>query len=258
MFRKELHLFFTALMFFTRIPCPSWVRHDGDSLNQARKYFPLVGIVVGAICAFVYGLTQGVFSVSIALLLSMVAGVWTTGAFHEDGFADSCDGFGGGWTKEQVLKIMKDSRIGTYGTVGLVSILGLKFVLLQELTQYGLWFMLYTLISGHSLSRWMAALVVERWEYVQDSDKSKSKPIASAKFMLPALLYSAIWGFLPLLLFQDWRVGFALPAGIWATLGLGRYFYKRIGGYTGDCLGAAQQINEVVYYMTLIIVWKFI
>ena len=99
--KKELHIFFTALMFYTRIPCPKNINHHPDYLNKASRYFPLVGWIVGGISFLIFYMTSFLFSVEIAVLLSMITGVLVTGAFHEDGFADVCDGFGGGWTKEK-------------------------------------------------------------------------------------------------------------------------------------------------------------
>ena len=125
---EELKIFFTAVQYYTRIPCPRWVGHSQDQLNEASKYFPLMGWIVGGASAGVFYLAQFIFPVSISVLLSMAAGILLTGAFHEDGFADTCDGFGGGWTKAEVLEIMKDSRIGSYGTIGLVLILLSKFL----------------------------------------------------------------------------------------------------------------------------------
>ena len=121
--KKEVHYFLTAILFFTRIPCPKWVDHSSEMLNKSNRYFSLVGILVGSIAALVYYLATFIFTLEVAIILSMVASVWTTGAFHEDGFADTCDGFGGGWTKEKILLIMKDSRLGTYGVIGLFAIL---------------------------------------------------------------------------------------------------------------------------------------
>ena len=129
----QLRLFFTALQFFTRLPIPGWVGFDPAWLNQASRYFPAVGAVVAAITAGVYALAACVFPSPVAVLLSTAAGIYATGAFHEDGFADMCDGFGGGMTPQRVLEIMKDSRIGAYGAIGTICMLGLKCVTLASL-----------------------------------------------------------------------------------------------------------------------------
>src|SRR3569833_79355 len=125
--KRETKIFFTALMFFTRIPCPKWVDHSEEYLNKSSKYFPVVGIIVGSISALIFWLFQLFFPVEIALIFSIIASILTTGAFHEDGFADVCDGFGGGWTKDKILLIMKDSRVGAFGVIGLISILAGKY-----------------------------------------------------------------------------------------------------------------------------------
>ena len=118
--KKQVHIFFTALMFYTRVPCPKNIDHNPDYLNKASRYFPLIGWIVGAIAFGVYAAASWLWNAEIGMVLSMIASVLVTGAFHEDGFADVCDGFGGGWTKTKILTIMKDSAIGAYGAIGLV------------------------------------------------------------------------------------------------------------------------------------------
>lgn len=122
--KHEMNLVFNALSFFSRIPVPKNVRYSGQSLSQCVAYFPLVGWIVGLVSAGLIVLLMPILGAPLAILLSMAASCWLTGAFHEDGFADCCDGFGGGYTPEQMLRIMKDSRLGTYGVLGLCSIFG--------------------------------------------------------------------------------------------------------------------------------------
>src|SRR5258708_5864215 len=126
MIKKEFHIFLTAVMFYTRIPCPKWVDHSSEFLNKATRYFPLIGWIVGAFCFGTYYGLQYIYPIEIAIIISMAAGILITGAFHEDGFADVCDGFGGGWTKQKILDIMKDSHIGAYGVIGLILLFLLK------------------------------------------------------------------------------------------------------------------------------------
>jgi adenosylcobinamide-GDP ribazoletransferase len=120
---RQLELFFIALAYFTRLPVPGWVAFAPEKLGQAARFLPLVGWLVAAIGAAVFWLAAQVLPVDIAVVLSMAATVRVTGAFHEDGWADTCDGLGGGWTKARVLEIMKDSRIGSFGAIGLVLLL---------------------------------------------------------------------------------------------------------------------------------------
>ncbi|MBB6463718.1 adenosylcobinamide-GDP ribazoletransferase [Flammeovirga kamogawensis] len=256
--KKELYLFFTALQFFTRIPIPSWVPFDQEYLQKSRKYFPVIGLIVGfiSICAY-QGLRQ-FLNPEISIIFSMILSIWITGAFHEDGLADTFDAFGGGYTKEKILTIMKDSRIGTYGTVSLIIILGLKFKLLVSLQTIDTNYLLISIITAHTLSRFMASLLVDFLPYVQDIDKSKSKPIAITKFSSLPILFGGTIAILPFFLYQQIVLVVIIPIVLIFTGYLGHYFKKKIGGYTGDCLGATQQLTEVFIYLLLSIVWKFI
>ena len=125
--REQVRIFFTALMFYTRIPCPKWVDHSPDYINKATRFFPLMGWIVGSFAFAFFSLCLWLNEPALAVIFSMIASVWITGAFHEDGFADVCDGFGGGWTKQKILDIMKDSRVGAYGLIGLLLLFALKF-----------------------------------------------------------------------------------------------------------------------------------
>lgn len=118
--RCQLELFLTAVMFYTRIPCPAWVGHSEELLNEATIYFSVIGWLVGGVAGAVYWGAARLLGADVGLLISLVASVLLTSAFHEDSFADMCDGFGGGRTREKILAIMKDSRLGTYGAVGLL------------------------------------------------------------------------------------------------------------------------------------------
>ena len=250
--KKQVEIFFTALMFYTRIPCPKWVTHDPEYLNKATRYFPLIGWLVGGICAIMYMSTEYFLNAQIAILLSMIAGVLATGAFHEDGFADVCDAFGGGWTKQKILDIMKDSRVGAYGVIGMIMILLLKFTSLSTIPFSQMWMVL---LAAHSFSRLCAVFIVSTSKYVRENDDAKAKPLAksiTAKEILPAVLF----GLAPLLLFQRIDILYALIFPLLGTFFLRRYFHKWIGGYTGDCLGATQQVTEVLFYLNLIAYWK--
>ena len=251
-FRQELAYFFSGLSFYTRIPCPAWVVYSPQSLNKSRKYLPLIGLIIGAIAASVYYICNLLLPVSVSIALSMITTVYLTGAFHEDGLADCADGFGGGWEKEQILTIMKDSRMGAYGTISLILILGLKFILLWELQQISEGLLILALIIAHSLSRLMSSLTMQFYDYVSDLSSSKSKSVTSVKLNTSELL----WSLLPvvLLLFFIAEVSFfiAVVPLLFVSWLLAQTYQKRIGGYTGDCLGATQQISEVCLYMALI------
>ncbi len=252
--KKEIQIFLTAIMFFTRIPCPKWVNHSPEFLKKSAKYFSLVGIIVGSIGALVFYGFSFIFSTEISLLLSMVSTIYITGAFHEDGFADVCDAFGGGWTKEKILLIMKDSRLGTYGVSGLILILAIKFLALREIPIY---FIPLTIIAGHSVSRFVATTLLYTHSYVRDTDDSKAKPAAKS-ITLSMVIINAVFGLVPLLFFKTPIIFITLIPCYLAKVYLGAKFKKWIGGQTGDCAGAVQQLCEVVFYLSAIALWKFI
>jgi adenosylcobinamide-GDP ribazoletransferase len=245
----QLRLFFTALQFFTRLPIPGWVGFDPAWLNQASRYFPLVGVVVALITAGSYALAACLLPAPVAVIISTAIGIYATGAFHEDGFADMCDGFGGGMTPERVLEIMKDSRIGAYGAIGTICMLALKLTTLAMLPPLAA---IGALLVAHPLSRLMATSLIWRLDYARAEGKAKplAQKMSSAEFLI-----ASITAALPAVavLTLHWLPVTALAAGLIAaaiaTLWLARKFVRRIGGYTGDCLGAVQQVTEVMFYL---------
>ena len=264
--KKELHIFFTALMFYTRIPCPKGIDHNPDYLNKASRYFPLVGWIVGIVAFGVYGIFDYLIGPEIAVLLSMIASILVTGAFHEDGFADVCDGFGGGWTKEKILMIMKDSAIGAYGAIGLVVLLLVKLLSVNMLLKiaeipalnlYVVYLLFF--ISAHAVSRLAAVSIVFTHQYSREDATSKSKPIAQ-NYTWREVLGALFFGLLPVLIMAcfQWQLMIVLVPVFAMRFYLSRYFQKWIDGYTGDCLGATQQVCEVVFYLSAIVIWKFI
>jgi adenosylcobinamide-GDP ribazoletransferase len=261
MFAREIRLFFTAWMFFTRIPLPArlgaWVGYSPELLNGAARYYPLVGLGVGGVGALVFAGGMELFTPLVAVVLSMAATVLFTGAFHEDGFADVCDGFGGGYTPERVMEIMKDSRIGAFGAIGMVLMLLLKFSTLVGLAESGdtemtAWMM----VIGHTLSRAMPVVLIRWLAYVRPGPDAKAKPLAEF-VSWNGLIAALVFGMLPLLVLLDlfdnaWLFCLGLIPVLLATLLMGLWFRRRIGGYTGDCLGATQQVAEVVFYLFVV------
>lgn len=254
--KREFHLFLTAVMFYTRIPCPSWVEYSQDYLNKATRYFPLIGWIVGGGMAAVFYISQYLFTIPIAVVLAMITGVLMTGAFHEDGFADTCDGFGGGWTKERILEIMKDSRSGAYALIGTSLMLLLKFSALVALAEIHIGFCISALFLAHSLSRFSAVYITFTESYVREDELSKAKPIAK-KMSFPSFLVAFMWVIPAFILLQNPIYIAVLTPVFLSTLYLKSYFKKWIGGYTGDCLGASQQVNEIVILLSCLALWKF-
>jgi len=243
--RQEWRYFLLAVGFFTRIPVPSLPDFDESELNRSVKYFTLIGVVVGAIAALVFWLAAKYLPIEVAVLLSMIASIYITGSFHEDGLADAVDGLGGGWDKEQVLTIMADSRIGSYGSAALILGLLTKFEALIHLpvAQIPL-----VLIAAHALSRWAATLVIYTQEYVRSS--GKAKPLAT-QLTFAELAFASVFGLAPLALLSCSALWALLPvAVIW--LWFSRKLKQRLGGYTGDCLGAMQQLTELTFYIAIL------
>ncbi|HLP17943.1 MAG TPA: adenosylcobinamide-GDP ribazoletransferase [Bacteroidota bacterium] len=255
--RRHIDAFFAAVMFFTRIPVPQAKGDPMNLLQDSAKFFPWVGLIVGGIAAVILLGAGLVVGPALAVLISMTVSILTTGAFHEDGFADVCDAFGGGWTKEKILVIMKDSRLGTYGVVGLILILSMKFALLIELLGHGMpWRMAAVLIAAHSVSRFMGVTLMQGLEYVTDADASKSKPIATRRLTASGIGVAALGALLPFVFLPAMFLAAIIPAAA-ARAYLGLYFRKWIGGYTGDCAGATQQVCEIMFYIGAELIWKF-
>ena len=259
--KRELHIFLTAVMFYTRIPCPKWVDHNPEFISLSTRYFPLIGWIVGVVYAGVIVISSLVFLPFVSLLLGVMTSVLLTGAFHEDGFADVCDGFGGGWTREKILIIMKDSRVGTYGIVGVVLIFALKISATAPLQNFMDVIPFVLLIaSSHSLSRMMAVTLIYSLPYSREDQDSKAKPVATG-ISFSNLLIAFFFGLAPFIYFlvqTNWFFCLVLIPMLLITIYLGGYFKKWIGGYTGDCLGATQQVNEVVFLLSALALWKFI
>ncbi len=254
MFKSEIRLFFSAIMFFTRIPVPRKFVSAEITTDVFIKYLPLAGWIVGGFSALVFYLSNIIFPISISIIISMIAGILITGAFHEDGFADVCDGFGGGWTKERILEIMKDSRIGAFGVIGIVLILLFKFFLFENINPK---LIPIVLIAGHGISRFAAVTIAFSGSYVGINETSKSK-FVNERITYLSLVFAIITGVLPILLFQNYLFFILIIPVFISKWLMSQYFRKKIGGYTGDCLGAIQQICEIVFYLSLIVLCRYI
>ena len=254
--QQQYYLLLLALSFFTRVPVnlPNVVKPE--MLHKASRYFALIGLFIGVVTALMLILLSSFLPISLAVLISMACGLLLTGAFHEDGWADVWDGFGGGWTVEQKLNIMKDSRLGTYGAAGLFFILMIKYqslVLLSTYNENPVLALSLALVLAHTLSRTVSTSLIFSMSYVSEDAQSKVKPLAqhlSLNGLLILLITSGVVMFfiLPVLhclvmIVCLWMIRFLLI--IW--------FNRQLGGFTGDCLGAAQQLLEVAVYIILIV-----
>lgn len=253
---QELRIFLTALQFFTRIPVPAWVGHTPQQLEQASRYLPLVGALVGGIAAAVLWLGAQALPLSLAVGLSMAASILATGAFHEDGLSDFADGLGGG-SKEKMLAIMKDSRVGVYGVIALVLVLLLKYQALMAICgRHTLLYLSAAIVAAHTFSRLMAVSIMFTQRYVREDDSARARP-ASQRPGMASLAVALLTGIATLAIL--FAAGAHLPsifAAVAAALVMRAYLawqlQKRLGGYTGDCLGAVQQLSELAFYLGLL------
>ena len=251
----ELNLFFLALSFFTRIPVPNSLDYSSQLLNKANRYFSLVGLLLGGGLALSYFILNFFLPISVAVLLMMSLSLLLTGAFHEDGLADMADGIGGAFTVEKRLIIMKDSRIGTYGSVALILVLLLKFSLLVEIAQLSSLNLIVALVLASALSRAVAGSLISSLAYVSDEQSSKSKPLACYQSRREKLVLLTI-GALPLLLLPVNASLILIASLVTFQLFFARWLKAKLGGFTGDCLGAAQQISELLIYVLLLGYWS--
>lgn len=242
----EVRLFFVALQFFTRVPVPRWVGFQPQWLHDCARHFPAVGLFIGTVAAAVWWATARWTSPAVAAVLCTVATVVLTGAFHEDGLADTCDGLGGHVSRERSLEIMKDSRIGSYGACGLVLMLLLKVSVLAAMP---LLLAVPALLLGHTVSRAMAVVLIGRLPYAGDADAAKAKPLAQTigrSGVLVAVGWAGLVSLAVVAVRPVWGSAVLLCLAVAAVLAwwCARCWRRRLGGFTGDTLGATQQIVE--------------
>ncbi|WP_019960870.1 adenosylcobinamide-GDP ribazoletransferase [Woodsholea maritima] len=242
--RSELRLYLYAVQFLTRIPVPSWVGHQASDLNACVRYFPWVGASVGLIAGAVFWLAHLVLPGFVAASLAVACAILLTGGFHEDGLADSWDGLGGGVTKARALEIMRDSRVGTYGALALGLSLIIRIGALASLPPALGW---VALIVTHASARMIIPSILRFFTYARA--EGLAKPVADdiARHIwifavISGLAFASFLGLYGLL-----ACLMAHLAG-WVMIGL---FQRKLGGYTGDGLGAVEQVGEMAALITL-------
>ncbi len=262
--------FLLAVQFFTRIPITGrladWVGYSPAMLRASAAHFPGIGVLVGTVAAGVYAVLalllpqspQSPLSPLVAAVLSTVVTVLLTGGFHEDGLADVADGLGGSYDKARALEIMKDSRVGAFGAMALVLALAAKVALIALLgsVETDLLTLCSALFAAHVVSRTLPLLLIAWLPHVGDADGSKSKPLAD-QISPGSLLTAFVWCFsaLALVLWAQAATDLivACSLSMVALLWMHRLFKRRLQGFTGDCLGATQQVCEIAFYLGLAI-----
>jgi len=230
-----------AVTFLTRIPWPH--SFDHDDFGAATPYFPIVGAIVGALGAGVFWLATMLWPTPVAVILGVSATVLVTGALHEDALADFADGFGGGWSRDQVLAIMKDSRIGSYGVVALTLVLLAKLSALAALTRLDV---VRALIAAHTIGRWATLPLLAWLPYVRPNAPITPGGVTPLRLTVGTALMLAIVA----ATLGVRAIPVVIVAAIITALGAW-YFRRRIGGVTGDCLGATTQCVELATYLVL-------
>jgi adenosylcobinamide-GDP ribazoletransferase len=264
--RHEARLAVVALQFLTRVPV-QFGQFDPQWLQDCARHFPLVGAGVGGFGAAVLLAALQAWPAPVAVGLAMAATVWLTGGFHEDGLADTCDGLGGAVDRARALLIMKDSRLGSYGALGLLLTLALKAAVLTVLAQRQPLLAAAALVLAHAWSRTGAVALLAWLPYAGDAAHAKAKPLAQhigPLALAAALAWCALMALLvpwlatrlngaagPLAGLSPVRLVLAALAAAGVALWCGRWLRRRLGGFTGDGLGATQQWCELAVYLAL-------
>lgn len=241
---QELRAIWAAGVFFTRMPLPEIPALSADDLRRSSTYFSMIGWIVGGVAAATWFAASRLYPPAISSGLCIAATVLFTGAMHEDGLSDVCDGFGGGTTKEKILAIMQDSRVGAFGLVGGLLVLGLKW---QTIAALPASITPAVLIAGHVVSRAASISLMASLDYARTEGPSKARALSSRLKHL-RLLFVLATGAGALLLLPAHYYWAILPVTL-LRFGASYWFNKRIGGYTGDCLGAVQQVGELVFLL---------
>ena len=238
----QVRLLLVALQFLTRLPVPQVRGFTPDMISRSTRYYPVVGALVGGICALVLTGAAQVWDGVLPAMLAIAVGVLVTGAFHEDGLADTFDGLGGGTEPARRLEIMKDSRIGTFGALGLGLVLALKVAALAQLAppQAAL-----GLLCAHAGGRTAAVLAMAALAPVGQSAKWSPDRLRPIEPVLAVVLGAA-----PLVLL-DAQAAPALALGLALAVLPALAARRLIGGYTGDVLGAVEQMFELGVLLAL-------
>lgn len=239
---SHLNAIMAALSFLTRLPVPEKYFQDKHAIANSTRWFALIGVFIGLLAAGLLSILAPLMGQLLAVALTLIGLIFLTGAFHEDGLADLCDGFFGGWEKARKLEIMKDSQIGTYGVLALIGSFTIKLI---TLTQIPLLMACMALVVCHAGSRAIAGLVPAYLPYARGNENSKT-PQRNAPFPRINIIILSCCGALPLLMLPIELQLSLLLTGLTSLLLMLTLMRKHIQGYTGDTLGATQQVTEIL------------
>ena len=244
---RAIHDFLAAFQFFTRIPVPHH-SYDDRTVARASVFLPVVGLFVGTLSAALNHVLLGHWPGPIRAALVLTFMILITGAFHEDGLADTADGLGGGWTRERALEIMRDSRIGTYGAVALGLSLLLRWTLLSSLPDNQFW---PAVVGAHVVCRWttlpLAFWIPPARPSADGAGTRVAQNVSLTTFIAGTALMLVIAG----LFLGPLRLALTLVTTSLVTAVSGLYYYRRLSGVTGDCFGTTNQLTEIAVYLVL-------
>lgn len=250
-----------SLMFFTRLPFWRIRQVDTECFKHVVDYWPFVGWLTGGTAALVFWLVSGILPVTTAALAAIGTRLWLTGALHEDGLADFCDGFGGGTTRERTLAIMKDSHIGTYGVLGLVFYIGLLISLISALPLYVAPAIIFT---ADVYAKACSSFIILQLPYARTAEQAKAGIVYSVwnKQAAAGHVFRCLLALVPCV---AWLLSGPTAFPLWAFLVppvtellLTGWMKHRLQGYTGDCCGALFLLCELSFYLSIVILYHFI
>ncbi len=250
-FAAEAPSFLLALQFLTRLPWPSEIAYSDAAMKRSPGWYPAVGLGIGTLSAVVFGVCALVLPQAVAALIAVSGALLITGALHEDGFADLCDGLGGGrGNRERALEIMRDSRIGAFGAIGLGVALALRVTALAVMP---IWAVPFALIAGGAVSRASMTRAMVGADYVRAQGAGSAVAGDMADAVLQRALITGAIAALVCWPFLGFWAGIGGALGLTAAhVVLRRVYEPRLGGYTGDCLGAVQITGEIGFLVGLL------
>ncbi len=244
-----------AFIFFTRLPL--WRMKifylDAKYFKNVINYWAVTSWLTAGVMAAVLWLSAHIFAFPIAVILAILSRVLLTGALHEDGLADFFDGMGGGHDKEHILRIMKDSHIGTFGVLALIFY---YFLLFNILIQFDTETAVKIILIADPLAKFIVSNITLFLPYARNSNTSKSGVVYEKTQFLPFII-SALFGILPLLVFTNYTLWLIINVPLITFFTLILFLKRKIGGYTGDTCGAIFLLSELSILLTFVIIHHF-
>lgn len=265
--RNELQKIGAAFILFTRLPWHRLFKVEESYFAHAAANWPFVGWLTGSLMGIVLWLTAGIMPIGAAVMTALGFRVLLTGALHEDGLADYFDGMGGGRNREQTLRIMKDSHIGTYGTLGLIVYFLLLYNLMQEMfgaiyinADNSLRNIIFITLTADVWSKCCSSILIALLPYARNTEEAKIKTVYApmsrihilriAVAMLPSIILMLV------IIPESSMLGIVAPilTAFLVMLFLAMQMHRRLKGYTGDCCGATFLLCELSFYLSLMFI----